>query len=64
MTSFSLFLAQCGLMLLFYRRVMDRARPDEANRWLALFATALYALHPANAETVNYNAIPLLLSCL
>lgn len=53
-TSFSLFLIQCALMLMFYRRVMDRARPDEANRWLAMLATAWYALHPANAETVNY----------
>ena len=24
------------------------------NRWLALLAAAWYALHPANAETVNY----------
>lgn len=53
-TSFSLFLAQCVCMLVLYRQVMDRARPGETNRWLALFATALYALHPANAETVNY----------
>ncbi len=53
-TSFSLFLIQCALMLVFFRRVMDRARPDHDNRWLALLVTAAYALHPANAETVNY----------
>jgi tetratricopeptide (TPR) repeat protein len=53
-TSFSLFLLQCALMLAFYRRVMDRSRPDDGNRWLALIAAAWYALHPANAETVNY----------
>lgn len=54
LTSFSLYLLQCGLLLIFYRRVMDLARPDRSNRWLALFATAWYALHPVNAETVNY----------
>jgi hypothetical protein len=53
-TSFSLFLVQCALMLVLYRRVMDRARPGPANRWLAMLATAWYAMHPANAETVNY----------
>jgi len=53
-TSFSLFLVQCALMLVFFRRVMDRARPGGDNRWLALLATAWYAVHPANAETVNY----------
>jgi hypothetical protein len=53
-TSFSLFVLQCALLLVFYRRVMDHARPDEDNRWLALLAAAWYGLHPANAETVNY----------
>jgi hypothetical protein len=53
-TNFSLFLLQCALMLVFFRRVMDRARPDPANRWLALLAATWYAVHPANAETVNY----------
>ena len=53
-TSFSLFLLQCGLLLAFYRRVTDAVRADDGNRWLALFAAAWYALHPANAETVNY----------
>jgi len=53
-TSFSLFLVLCVFLVAFYRRVMDRALPDEANRWLALLAAAWYGLHPANAETVNY----------
>ena len=54
MTSFVLFLMQCAVMLVLYRRLMDHARPHESNRWIALLATAWYALHPANAETVNY----------
>lgn len=53
-TSFGLFLIQCALLVVFYRRVMDVSRPDTRNRWLALLAAAWYALHPANAETVNY----------
>jgi tetratricopeptide (TPR) repeat protein len=53
-TSFALFLLQCVLLLALYRRIMDRARPDDRNRWLALLAAAWYAVHPANAETVNY----------
>jgi tetratricopeptide (TPR) repeat protein len=53
-TSFSLFLIQCALMLVLYRRVMDRASPGDDNRWIALLAVAWYAVHPANAETVNY----------
>jgi hypothetical protein len=53
-TSFSLFLILCVLLLALYRRVMDRARPAEANRWLALLAASWYGVHPANAETVNY----------
>jgi protein O-mannosyl-transferase len=53
-TSFCLFVVLCALLLAFYRRVMDQSRPDDSNRWLALFAAAWYALHPVNAETVNY----------
>ena len=53
-TNFSLFLVQCALILLLFRRVMDRAVPGNDNRWVALLATTWYAVHPANAETVNY----------
>jgi hypothetical protein len=53
-TSFALFVIQCAVMFLLFRRLMDHARPDPANRWVALAGTTVYALHPANAETVNY----------
>jgi tetratricopeptide (TPR) repeat protein len=54
-TSFALFLVLCALIFAFYRLVMDRSRPRRAdNWWLALAATTWYAVHPANAETVNY----------
>lgn len=32
----------------------DRASPDSANHWTAWLAVAIYGLHPAGAETVNY----------
>ena len=53
-TSFALFLAQCIAMLFLLLRLLDRAQPHRWNRWLALFAVTWYALHTANAETVNY----------
>jgi protein O-mannosyl-transferase len=54
------FLAQLGLMFLLFRaiglRPVDRAKPGALTRAdaAALFAVALYGLHPAMAETVNY----------
>jgi tetratricopeptide (TPR) repeat protein len=34
--------------------VLDRSRPYSSNRDLALLGTAIYAVHPACAETINY----------
>ncbi len=53
-TSFVLFTAQCAALLILFRRLMDRSREHRWNRWVALFAATWYALHAANAETVNY----------
>jgi protein O-mannosyl-transferase len=53
-TNFGAFVVQCGLMLVLFRRVLDLARPDAANRWGALLGAAWYGAHAANAETVNY----------
>jgi tetratricopeptide (TPR) repeat protein len=53
-STFLWYLAQLALMFFLFRRVFDAARPDPRNAWVALFATALYGLHPAMAETVNY----------
>jgi hypothetical protein len=53
-TSFGLFVMLCGVMLGLYRLLMDRARPHPWNQWVALIGSAFYALHAANAETVNY----------
>jgi tetratricopeptide (TPR) repeat protein len=58
LSTFLWFTLQLVLMFLLFRRLMDLADPQPshstANFWTALFATACYGLHPANAETVNY----------
>jgi tetratricopeptide (TPR) repeat protein len=40
-------------LVVFYRQVLDLCRPGPANRWLALFAATLFAVHTANSETLN-----------
>jgi tetratricopeptide (TPR) repeat protein len=55
-STFFWFLLQICLMYALFRRICDLARPDPLNRWIALFSAALYGLHPAMAETVNYVA--------
>jgi tetratricopeptide (TPR) repeat protein len=39
-----------------FRKICDIAYPGSGNHnlWIAVFATAVYGLHPAMAETVNY----------
>ena len=50
-------LAQMALLCLalgfFFRRAMDAALPDPANRYLALFAAALFGVHTLHTETMN-----------
>ena len=52
--TFLLFELQLVLMFLLFRRIMESAIPGPGSLWTAFFATLCYALHPANAETVNY----------
>jgi tetratricopeptide (TPR) repeat protein len=53
-STFFWFLVQLVLMFALFRSVLDAASPGPANRYVALFATTWYGLHPAIAETVNY----------
>ena len=53
-STFFWFLLQLVLMYALFRNICDIARPDSRNRWIALLAAAVYGLHPAIAETVNY----------
>jgi tetratricopeptide (TPR) repeat protein len=42
------------LMFSFFERLMDLAAPHPWNFWTALAAAAVFGLHPACAETINY----------
>jgi tetratricopeptide (TPR) repeat protein len=54
LSTFLWFLFQVALIFLLFRRLMDMADPHPTNTFAALAAAALYGLHPAGAETVNY----------
>lgn len=54
LSTFLLFLLQGVLMFYMIRKVLDLALKTEWNDYIALFASAWYLLHPANAETINY----------
>ena len=54
LSTFTLFLLQGILMYFLYLRIFNLAYRQEWNEYAALFATAWYLLHPANAETINY----------
>jgi tetratricopeptide (TPR) repeat protein len=54
LSTFLWYEVQLALMFLLFRRLMDMADPHPSNIWTALIATAVFGLHPANAETVNY----------
>jgi len=43
-----------GLLFVFYRALLDAARPHPWNAYAALFGAALFCVHTANTETVNY----------
>jgi protein O-mannosyl-transferase len=48
------YLAQLALMFALFRHILRFASTEAWTEWAALFAVALYGLHPVMAETVNY----------
>ncbi|MGD0868521.1 MAG: tetratricopeptide repeat protein [Bryobacteraceae bacterium] len=54
LSTFLWYAVQLVLMFLFFGRIMDHADPHPSNVWTALAAVAVFGLHPASAETVNY----------
>ncbi len=52
--TFLWYLAQLALMFALFRHILRFASAEPWTGWAALFAVALYGLHPAMAETVNY----------
>ena len=51
---FALFVVLTVLLAFVINRLLDDETISSRNRWIALAAAALYGLHPANADTVNY----------
>jgi tetratricopeptide (TPR) repeat protein len=51
---FALFVALTLLLAFVVHRLLDHTASSAWNLWIALCAAALYGLHPANADTVNY----------
>jgi protein O-mannosyl-transferase len=54
LSTFLWFVVLLVLMFLLFRRLMDAVDPHPSNIWAAGLAAAVYGLHPACAETVNY----------
>ncbi len=53
-STFAWYAVQLGLMYLLYIRILKNSGSGVENVYFAMFAVAWYALHPVNAETVNY----------
>lgn len=51
---FVFFIVLVLVLALVIDRLLEIAAPTSWNVWIALTAAALYGLHPANADTVNY----------
>ena len=51
---FVLFIALTLFLASVIYHLLERDTAQSANRWIALAAAAWYALHPANADTINY----------
>lgn len=51
---FMWYIVQCLLMFFIFKRIFDKSFEHQWNGYIALFATAYYALHTANAEAINY----------
>ena len=54
MSTFLWFVTLLIFAAVLFESILDRVAPDPRNLWIAWFAAALYGLHPAMAETVNY----------
>lgn len=54
LSQFILFVLQGILMFFLFQKIFSLAFPHKWNSVVALFASAWYLFHPANAETINY----------
>jgi protein O-mannosyl-transferase len=53
-SSFALFIALTLLLALVIHYLLESDPSPSSNRWIALAAAAWWALHPVNADTINY----------
>ena len=51
---FVLFITLKLLLALVIHHLLERNAASSSNRWITLATAAWYALHPANADTINY----------
>jgi tetratricopeptide (TPR) repeat protein len=51
---FVLFITLTLLLALVIHHLLERNAASSSNRWITLATAAWYALHPANADTINY----------
>ncbi|MCK0146099.1 tetratricopeptide repeat protein [Arenibacter sp. F26102] len=54
LSTFLWFLVQLIFMFFLFRKILIKATQHQWSDYFALFAVALYGLHPAIAETINY----------
>lgn len=54
LSTFIIFLLQGVLMFFLFSKILSKSWQQSSNQFIALAAVALYMLHPANAETINY----------
>lgn len=54
LSTFIWYIVLCILMYVMCKKILDRSIKHKWTGYFALFATALYAIHTANAETINY----------
>jgi tetratricopeptide (TPR) repeat protein len=54
LSTFIFFLLQGVLMFFFFLKMLNAVSSNTPNKFISLFAVALYMLHPTMAETINY----------
>jgi hypothetical protein len=54
LSTFIWFILICVLLYFVYRKILHQAVANEWTDYMALFLAGWYALHTANAETINY----------
>jgi len=54
LSTFIWYALQCILLFFIFLKIMNNAKPHRWNPYIALFGATCYAVHAANAETVNY----------